>query len=437
MPPGADPENSLIMMARGVAGLPASIRTGGTPVRLNYQITVSFLPFLIFIFVVLGMAQLAVSYDSAMSSSQKHLETAAVLQGNRIMLAMQMQRSLLGALSSRTKMRRSLRTWVDQGEEEARASVQQILGDAASGTPDLRGVIVLDPASHIVASTDGSPVGEVYRPKDWINDFGLDGDLTNLEGDRRIALFHRDDAGVIQQTLLGKIHLEGRHVGYMVAEVTPTFLHDMELDYAGMGETGEFVLAQRNRDQRAEILSPLRFPGESSGGGLILPPSGLLPMNRALAGRESFLPTAPDYRNEPVLAVTRHLPEYGLGLVAKIDRSEALAPLARNAWITGLVLIVALVVTTWICRWLARSISVPLEKLTHDAEAMLKSRGIEPARHNFATHEVGVLQDMLKQLEKRLYEATQERHEQELLERHRPARGDTGTPDETQYTASR
>lgn len=52
------------------------------------------------------------------------------------------------------------------------------------------------------------------------------------------------------------------------------------------------------------------------------------PMKRALSGNYGLI-MAPDYRNVTVLAAYQFIPEIGWGLVAKMDKAEAFAPLKR------------------------------------------------------------------------------------------------------------
>ncbi|MBC7950717.1 MAG: EAL domain-containing protein [Rhodospirillaceae bacterium] len=102
-----------------------------------------------------------------------------------------------------------------------------------------------------------------------------------------------------------------------------------QADFPGFGKTGEFTLAAREGDAIVFYLShrhldmdnPLPVPWESSSSS---------PMRAALLG-ESGVGLGLDYRGVQVLAAYQPLPEFGMGLVAKIDMDEVEHPFAI-AW---------------------------------------------------------------------------------------------------------
>ena len=99
---------------------------------------------------------------------------------------------------------------------------------------------------------------------------------------------------------------------------------EAQSDYKNFGETGEFVLAQRQDDQ-IEFLLQLRHSQLKTLKTIPLKGNFAEPMRRALAG-ESGIVTGLDYRGETVLAAFEPLSILDLGLVAKMDTSEIRAP---------------------------------------------------------------------------------------------------------------
>jgi len=104
---------------------------------------------------------------------------------------------------------------------------------------------------------------------------------------------------------------------------------DLTSDYAGLGQTGETVVARSGEDGQAIFLTPLRHRAETA---LTHAPSseGTLPIERALAGDEVLIDDAVDYRGYSVLAVTRYVRPVGWGLVAKTDGDAALTRAAHQ-----------------------------------------------------------------------------------------------------------
>ncbi len=130
-------------------------------------------------------------------------------------------------------------------------------------------------------------------------------------------------------------------VAIVVFEVNPErFLFPLLQSWPTASLTAETLLVRREGDQvvflnelrhRSGTALKLRFPVTRPG----------LPAAIAVAGREAIF-EGKDYRDMPVLAATRQVPRSPWFLVAKIDREEVTAPLAREAWLSGLLTIAIL-----------------------------------------------------------------------------------------------
>jgi PAS domain S-box-containing protein len=102
---------------------------------------------------------------------------------------------------------------------------------------------------------------------------------------------------------------------------------EANLDFRGMGETGELTLAVRNEDWIRFLLQKREDGREAPDS---VPWSGELaaPQRRALEG-EAGVMVGLDYRGERVLAAYRPVGAYGWGIVAKMDLAEVRAPFLR------------------------------------------------------------------------------------------------------------
>jgi PAS domain S-box-containing protein len=103
--------------------------------------------------------------------------------------------------------------------------------------------------------------------------------------------------------------------------------------YKGFGETGEFTLARRERDNIVFLLShrhyDLKYPKP------IAFDSDLAePMRRALSGKSGTV-VGLDYRGETVLAAHEPVAVVRFGIVAKIDLAEIRAPFVRAGVLAG------------------------------------------------------------------------------------------------------
>ncbi len=135
---------------------------------------------------------------------------------------------------------------------------------------------------------------------------------------------------------------------------------------AGMGESGEAYLVGRDGLMRSDLFSDPEGHSvvasfrSARGGGL-----DTEPLNRALNGETGSM-EAPDYRGRPVLAAYAPVEVHGVpwALVAKIDASEALAPVRRlenAAYVVGASSVGAIVLVTLI--FLRFSLLRPLLRL--------------------------------------------------------------------------
>ncbi|MCG6889951.1 MAG: PAS domain S-box protein [Gammaproteobacteria bacterium] len=130
-------------------------------------------------------------------------------------------------------------------------------------------------------------------------------------------------------------------------------------NFEGFGDSGEFVLARRDKDEIQFVLN-LRHPqGQIQSPGTF-PFSGQWaePMRRALSG-ESGVMTGLDYRGVQVLAAYEPISILDLGLVAKMDLSEIRKPFM----ITGLLAFAMTLLVIFIASQLFFRVLRPIEKI--------------------------------------------------------------------------
>jgi len=126
--------------------------------------------------------------------------------------------------------------------------------------------------------------------------------------------------------------------------------------FEGFGESGEFVLAQRQGDQIVFILSRQHLQAETPNP---IPFAGKWaePMRRALSGESGFL-AGLDYRGTEVLAAYEPISLLDLGLVGKIDTREIRQPFIR----TGFIAISAALLVIFFASRVFFRISRPIEQ---------------------------------------------------------------------------
>ncbi|MBW1684584.1 MAG: PAS domain S-box protein [Deltaproteobacteria bacterium] len=132
-------------------------------------------------------------------------------------------------------------------------------------------------------------------------------------------------------------HVEGATAA-TISQIVDAHQHDN-----GIGETGEFTLAQLEGDEMVFVLQ-WRHPGANAS--RRIPFRGARAaeaMRRALSGESGSI-VGPDYRGETVLAAYGPVGELNLGIVAKMDLSEIRAPFLEAGLIafgTGVLFVLA------------------------------------------------------------------------------------------------
>ncbi|MGB0671945.1 MAG: histidine kinase dimerization/phospho-acceptor domain-containing protein, partial [Rhodospirillales bacterium] len=116
-----------------------------------------------------------------------------------------------------------------------------------------------------------------------------------------------------------------------IANLTADHVREAFSKSQGFGETGEFVLGRAFGDNIALIARQRDISRIET---IRAEDRRAEPMRRALAGQNGVM-VGFDYRNIEVIAAFQPVGELGLGLVAKIDKSEVMAPFWGAFWTLG------------------------------------------------------------------------------------------------------
>ncbi len=162
---------------------------------------------------------------------------------------------------------------------------------------------------------------------------------------------------------------DGRMIGVVAVQVGAGEIYRVALDYTGLGETGEALIALK-MDDTAVFLTPLRYDAEAALNRKVVLGSRIaLPIQKAVLGNNGA-GVYDDYRGKKVLAAWRYLPLLKVGMVVKEDIEEAFSSVFKQTrWflLMGLVTIIAGIM---IALLLSRTISRPIVKLTETTELM-------------------------------------------------------------------
>lgn len=322
---------------------------------IRHQLTLSFL--------LMALAPLGVTAVMTERISEKmltqqvleRLQTLAVSRATRVEAIFGRNLERLALVSSRTQLRQSLKEYLETKSPAAQQTMNGVLLDVRASVPSFGNLFVLDGAGEVVASTDPTALGTNHSQEDYF-----------LRGSVEPAadIFSIDEARRPVVHLAGPLTWKGRSLGVLRIDADAENLYGLTRDPAGLGETGETILAKRNVYGDAVFLMPGRFDEKAARWRTLSRRNVNAPITYALLRKQRLFTDAPDYRGETVFAATRYIDKPDWGLVVKMDQSEALASIAeiRNVWL--IIVLVSLLAILLPSMAIARSITRPIRDLT-------------------------------------------------------------------------
>ncbi len=153
-----------------------------------------------------------------------------------------------------------------------------------------------------------------------------------------------------------------KSVGVLLLEIDHAKIEEVINDYVGLGETGETLLATEHLE-KITFAADTRHEKDIAFKKDFDVSNTELPIIKAVAGKSGY-GEGVDYRNKPVLAAWSYIPSLRSGLVVKIDKEEAFAPInsLRNTLIVSLLIASFIVVLVSIV--VATGIAKPIRRLT-------------------------------------------------------------------------
>lgn len=192
--------------------------------------------------------------------------------------------------------------------------------------------------------------------------------VNNLLNQSGALEFFKTKNGVLEAYIARKIiHQEG-HIATLVVGINLDKLQVAIKDYSGLGKTGETILASKLPDGSALFLMPTRF-NQQAALELIVPKERThIPILDAIQGRESTYNNYVDYRDEPILSVTKSLPETGWGIVVKMDKEEVYEEFYKQLKNLTIMCLVLLFIVAIVSAYFSSKLLQPIERLTYLAK---------------------------------------------------------------------
>ena len=303
------------------------------------------------------------------------LDSIATLIESQIDLEIEKQILVLDLFTSRIILRTSLDNFNNEKNESDQAQIQKIIDKTIESIPDLDTIYVLDNNEMVVASTNNLLVNQKYfddelfydHDKSKIIDFILKKDFGELKlYEHLFAPLYSDD-----NRLLGGIILE--------FNASDLFLSNHII---GLGKTGEYMIAKRDQNGDALFITPPRHISDKPLTHTIPKERLDVPIIQALQKNEGTFDDKIDYRNEPVLSVTKYIEKTDWGLVVKIDKKEAFLPIENLKNFTLILVGITATFSILTSIIFSKSISSPINKIRRATKDIVNGKFTERLSSN-------------------------------------------------------
>jgi signal transduction histidine kinase len=340
-------------------------------VKLKEKIAYVFLSVSILAVFLTGIASVVIVRAALTDQTMKHLRSTAEIQKHRIeyILGLFVKRSR--ELTDSAVIGQALSA--DGSAPGANAArVSGILRMFKSLNPDFDSLSFVGPSGVILASSEPGIIGTTNYNKQAFR-LGL------LRPNRNVTEYDTGDRE-IKGYFSAPVLFRKRLVAVLVGKIGMDDILDPMEDYAGLGRTGETLLAKKGEKGDAVFITPTRHQVGPDNRVTVPAARDKVPINQALSGKVVDLKKARDYRDVEVIAATEYLPETGWGLVVKIDRSEALAASRRVEVLIFVFVLLFSVLAVLLASYFSGQITAPISELTVIAREL--SRGDHLARAN-------------------------------------------------------
>ncbi|MCQ4574737.1 MAG: ATP-binding protein [Candidatus Brocadiales bacterium] len=348
-------------------GAPTGEATGG--IRPFRSIKARLLTFVLCISLIPVILLTTIYYLNARHALKKQaLEwLTAVAESRRLHIVSYLEKEKKHAVHfSRDRFIRESLAMIERGgpdRENAMESLNRYLSSEEKiSAPELLAIMVADMDGEILASSDSKLLGQDIRDLNVFTEArGLNSGQAYIGQPRYLSYLGKN---VLFFSAPIAITTNGDTIGVIVNANSLSSLSDITSSRAGMGGTGEVYLG-RTQGSRIVFLSSLRYVHDAPLS-LSVPVGsvGAEPMRLALEGKSGAL-VAPDYRGVDVVAAYQGIPSMDWGLVAKVDKSEAFAPIRLQGIIALAVGVIGAAVVTCLGFIFALSTSRPIRKLTY------------------------------------------------------------------------
>ncbi|KKR48582.1 MAG: diguanylate cyclase [Candidatus Magasanikbacteria bacterium GW2011_GWC2_40_17] len=273
--------------------------------------------------------------------------------------------NILKLTSSRTSLKTNLQDYSKNKDQQNLNKIYEIIRDASLVVSEIQSISVFDKENRLVVSTDS----EIEKNK------ALWPLLQSPQEKEKYQGIFKDVDNIPRFLFTAPLILDNQNIGFIAVINFFDPVLKITSDFIGLGETGEMLIAQKNKEGDALFVTPTRFDPNASLTRIVTKDKINVPIVPATNGHETLLVenNIVDYKGTPVIAATRYALRADWGLVVKINRDEAYQPLKQlfNYFLIIFIIteISVLIISLLFSRWLIN----PLLYLSRVAQKLSQS----------------------------------------------------------------
>jgi signal transduction histidine kinase len=320
-------------------------------------LTISLIPLFIFAFIIYLQTEQYIKKETL-----DKLDAIASIQKNRVQTMLDQNIERLIMFTNRIQLKDELDQYNKQKSIQSQQFINNLLDSAKSDIPSFKDISILDTNGIVVASTNKEIGSNQSKEEYFLN--GIN------HNDVTIIFKDKASPNTIREYLTGPLVLNGKTIGVAAIESdsASNFFTAFQ-NNEGLGQTGEFYVAEKDKNGDALLISPLRNISDTSLNFKVSKNETDSPIIQAtILKKEKIITDAQDYRGEPVLSATRYIKAADWGLVVKIDKKEAFASLDNLKYLiifTGTIISFLIIIASLV---LGKSITKPIINLRNAAK---------------------------------------------------------------------
>ena len=368
--------------------------------KITNKISVSFLITGLALTIIGGSVFYTISKNNLKNLIVNHLQSTAHSRAHHIRTCLNIQKERILQLSQSTVLYNFLRTnKQDADYTDKFADAIERLTKTSEVSESIYEVFLLDAAGNIAVSSDTKKIG--------LN-MSTDPCFLKAKSEPHIkdAFFSKTTGQKFIVLSAPILNIEAKkYLGIVCVRINLNFLNQITTDKTGLGETGEIYLINK----QGYMITPSRFIKDTSLNLKIESENARKCLEHiGLFGLKPYEHEAliyKDYRGITVLGIYDHIPEVQWGLIAKVDKSEAFAPL-NSLKITFITIILFIPLIAWLAGiFVSRHITGPIRRL-HEGIEIIGQGNLDYSVATDSKDEIGQLSrafnDMSGNLKKKI-----------------------------------